>query len=59
MESQISKLLTAQQSVKSDQEIYKASMEVFEQTFTITETLRWLSAAIAFVVCSALNGLTV
>jgi putative ABC transport system permease protein len=58
LESRISKLLTAQQSVKSDQEIYKASMEVFEQTFTITETLRWLSAAIAFVgVFSALMAL--
>jgi putative ABC transport system permease protein len=33
-------------------------MEVFEQTFTITETLRWLSAAIAFVgVFSALMAL--
>lgn len=58
LESRISQLLTAQQSVKSDQEIYKASMEVFEQTFTITETLRWLSAAIAFVgVFSALMAL--
>ena len=60
LESRISNLLTAQQSVKSDQDIYKASMEVFEQTFTITETLRWLSAAIAFVgVFSAFNGITV
>jgi putative ABC transport system permease protein len=58
LENQISQLLTAQQSVKSDQDIYKASMEVFEQTFTITETLRWLSAAIAFVgVFSALMAL--
>ena len=58
LESRISKLLTAQQSVKSDKEIYKASMETFEQTFTITETLRWLSAAIAFVgVFSALMAL--
>jgi putative ABC transport system permease protein len=58
LESRINKLLTAQQSVKSDQEIYQASMEVFEQTFTITETLRWLSAAIAFVgVFSALMAL--
>ena len=58
LESRISKLLTAQQSVKSNQEIYKASMIVFEQTFTITETLRWLSAAIAFVgVFSALMAL--
>lgn len=58
LESRISKLLTAQQSVKSDRDIYKASMELFEQTFTITETLRWLSAAIAFVgVFSALMAL--
>jgi len=58
LESRISKLLTAQQTVKSNQEIYKASMIVFEQTFTITETLRWLSAAIAFVgVFSALMAL--
>ena len=33
-------------------------MEMFEQTFTITETLRWLSAAIAFTgVFSALMAL--
>jgi len=58
LESQISQLLTTQQTVKSNQDIYKASMEVFEQTFTITETLRWLSAAIAFVgVFSALMAL--
>ena len=58
LESRISNLLTAQQSMKSDKEIYKASMETFEQTFTITETLRWLSAAIAFVgVFSALMAL--
>jgi putative ABC transport system permease protein len=58
LENQIKKLLTAQQLVQSDQAIYKASMDVFEQTFTITETLRWLSAAIAFVgVFSALMAL--
>ena len=58
LENQIKKLLTAQQSVQSDQAIYKASMDLFEQTFTITETLRWLSAAIAFVgVFSALMAL--
>jgi len=58
LENQINKLLTGQQSVQSDQAIYKASMELFEQTFTITETLRWLSAAIAFVgVFSALMAL--
>ena len=58
LESQISQLLTTQQSVKSNQEIYQASMKVFNQTFTITEALRWLSAAIAFVgVFSALMAL--
>ncbi|NOT11614.1 MAG: ABC transporter permease [Methylococcaceae bacterium] len=58
LESGISQLLTMPQSVKSDQDIYKASMEVFDQTFTITETLRWLSAAIACVgVFSALMAL--
>jgi putative ABC transport system permease protein len=58
LESRIGHLLTAQQAVKSNQAIYKASMELFEQTFTITEALRWLSAAIAFVgVFSALMAL--
>jgi putative ABC transport system permease protein len=58
LENRINKLITGQQSVKSDQAIYKASMEMFEQTFTITETLRWLSALIAFVgVFSALMAL--
>ncbi|MGZ8192233.1 MAG: FtsX-like permease family protein [Methylobacter sp.] len=58
LENQLYKLLTGQQSVKSDKAIYKASMEVFEQTFTITETLRWLSASVAFVgVLSALMAL--
>lgn len=58
LENRINKLITGQQSVKSNQALYKASMEVFEQTFTITETLRWLSAAIAFVgVFSALMAL--
>ncbi len=58
LESRISQLLTGQQVVKSNQAIYKASMELFEQTFTITEALRWLSAAIAFVgVFSALMAL--
>lgn len=49
LEYQLGKLLTGRQSVKSDQAIYQASMKVFEQTFTVTETLRWLSAIIAFV----------
>jgi putative ABC transport system permease protein len=49
LEKNINKQLTGIQPVKSNQEIYKASMDVFEQTFTITQTLRWLSAGIAFV----------
>jgi putative ABC transport system permease protein len=58
LENRISAELTDSQSVKSNQAIYKASMDTFEQTFTITETLRWLSAAIAFVgVFSALMAL--
>lgn len=58
LENQLCKLLTGQQSVHSDKAIYKASMEVFEQTFSITETLRWLSASVAFVgVLSALMAL--
>lgn len=58
LESRISRLLNVQQSVQSNQDIYKASMDLFEQTFTITETLRWLSAAVAFVgVFSALMAL--
>lgn len=58
LENRINEGLIAQQSVKSNQAIYKASMDTFEQTFTITETLRWLSAAIAFVgVFSALMAL--
>ena len=58
LENQLRKLVTAEHSVKSNRAIYKASMEIFEQTFTITETLRWLSAAIAFTgVFSALMAL--
>jgi putative ABC transport system permease protein len=58
LENQLGKLITGRQAVKSDRAIYQASMEVFEQTFTVTETLRWLSAAIAFVgVFSALMAL--
>jgi putative ABC transport system permease protein len=58
LEHRISQLLRQQQTVKSNQDIYKASMKLFEQTFSITETLRWLSAMIAFVgVFSALMAL--
>lgn len=58
LENQIAKLLSKQQAVKSDQAIYRVSMKMFEQTFTVTETLRWLSATIAFIgVFSALTAL--
>ena len=58
LKNNIRKLLTANQTVRSDQAIYTASMDVFEQTFTITDALRWLAAGIAFVgVFSALMAL--
>jgi len=58
LENQLNKLVTKQQTVSSEREIYDASMLVFEQTFTITQTLRWLSAIIAFIgVFSALMAL--
>jgi putative ABC transport system permease protein len=58
LENQLNLLITGQQSVKSEQAIYKASMELFEKTFTVTDTLRWLSAVIAFVgVFSALMAI--
>jgi putative ABC transport system permease protein len=58
LENQLNKLITKQQMVSSEREIYLASMLVFEQTFTVTQTLRWLSAVIAFIgVFSALMAL--
>lgn len=58
LQNTIRELLTTNQSVRSDQSIYKASMQVFEQTFMITDALRWLAAGIAFVgVFSALMAL--
>jgi putative ABC transport system permease protein len=58
IESQLNQLITGQQSVKSDRAIHQASMKLFEQTFTVTDTLRWLSAVIAFVgVFSALMAI--
>jgi putative ABC transport system permease protein len=58
LENQLNLLITGQQSVKSERAIYKASMELFEKTFTVTDTLRWLSAVIAFVgVFSALMAI--
>ncbi|MGJ0491519.1 ABC transporter permease [Methylobacter sp.] len=58
LEDQLGQRLKAPQSIQSNRAIYEASMDLFEQTFTITETLRWLSAVIAFVgVFSALMAL--
>jgi putative ABC transport system permease protein len=58
LENQLNKQVTDQQTVSSERTIYIASMLVFEQTFTITQTLRWLSAVIAFIgVFSALMAL--
>jgi putative ABC transport system permease protein len=58
LEDQLGQRLKAPQSIQSNRAIYEASMDLFEQTFTITETLRWLSAIIAFVgVFSALMAL--
>ena len=58
LENRIRKELGSELMVRSDQAIYQASMDVFEQTFAITETLRWLAAGIAFVgVFSALMAL--
>ncbi len=58
LEKQVKQLLKPYQSVRSEQAIYQASMQMFEQTFKITEILRWLAASIAFVgVFSALMAL--
>ncbi len=58
LEAQIKPLLKPYQTIKSEQAIYRASMQMFEQTFKITEVLRWLAASIAFVgVFSALMAL--
>ncbi|NOR70049.1 MAG: FtsX-like permease family protein, partial [Methylomarinum sp.] len=58
LEARVKQLLKPYQTVRSEQAIYKISMQMFEQTFSITETLRWLAAIIAFVgVFSALMAL--
>ena len=58
LEAHVKQLLKPYQTVKSEQAIFKVSMQMFEQTFRITETLRWLAAIIAFVgVFSALMAL--
>lgn len=49
LQNRIRALLTNTQTLRSNADIYRASMQVFKQTFTITETLRWLAAGIAFV----------
>lgn len=58
LEKQVKQLLKPYQSVRSEQAIFQASMQMFEQTFKITEILRLLAASIAFVgVFSALMAL--
>lgn len=58
LEDQLRQHMKAPQSIQSSRALYQASMDLFEQTFTITDTLRWLSAIIAFVgVFSALMAL--
>ncbi|MDO8844532.1 FtsX-like permease family protein [Methylicorpusculum sp.] len=49
LEPRIAGLMKGAQSVRSNKAIYEASMEVFGQTFAVTEALRWLAAGIAFV----------
>lgn len=58
LEEQLQHLLSPKQKLKSNHAIYQASMEIFEQTFVITNALRWLAAGIAFIgVFSALMAL--
>lgn len=58
LEKNVQHLLAPYQNLKSNHAIYEASMEVFEQTFVITDALRWLAAGIAFTgVFSALMAL--
>ena len=58
LEMRVKQLLKPYQSVRSEQAIFQASMQMFEQTFKITEILRLLAASIAFVgVFSALMAL--
>ncbi|MEE9356190.1 MAG: FtsX-like permease family protein [Methylococcaceae bacterium] len=60
LEQRLQQLVAANPSidVQATHKIYQASMDVFEQTFLITQTLRWLAAGIAFVgVFSALMAL--
>ncbi|WP_428355818.1 FtsX-like permease family protein [Methyloprofundus sp.] len=58
LEMRVKQLLKPYQSVRSEQAIFQASMQMFEQTFKITEILRLLAASIAFIgVFSALMAL--
>lgn len=58
LEARVKQLLQPYQAVKSEKAIYQLSMQLFEQTFRITETLRWLAGMIAFLgVFSALMAI--
>jgi putative ABC transport system permease protein len=58
LEKAVRSRLSTGQTVRSARAIYDASMAVFEQTFAITETLRWLAAGIAIIgVFGALTAL--
>ncbi len=49
LESRLRDRLPQALDLKSSRAIFDASMQVFNETFLITETLRWLAAGIAFV----------
>lgn len=58
LKNRINALLTGQQQLLSNHDIFTASMRLFKQTFSITDKLRWLAATIAIVgVFSALMAL--
>ncbi len=58
LETKLLNLITRDLALKSNQSIYKTSMEIFEQTFLITNALRWIAAGIAFTgIFSALMAL--
>ena len=58
LENSLRQLLGPRYRLRSNRAIYQASMAIFEQTFLITESLRWLAAGIAFVgIFSALMAL--
>lgn len=49
LENRLREMLPDSVEIKSSRAIFDASMQVFDQTFLITEALRWLAAGIAFV----------